>query len=144
MSESTKNYQEYNNLVNQKKSKQKQYNACEDRIEEYDYLLKRLKAAKETVSAQKSSFSKIKKDDKNTVKEKYKWKGSNYNKFKSKGSSMMDENDTYYNKSIDYVLDSLNNEITRIENLKMDEYGLLGKLGSAINSLANKIENFFN
>ena len=135
---------EYNRLVNQKKSKQRQYNQCAARIEENEYLLRRLKPVRDTVAAQKKEFKQIKKEDKNTVKEKYSWEGKNYNDFKSKGNSMMDENEYYYKYSIDYVLDSLNNEITRIENNIMKEYGLLGSLGASINSLTNKIANFFN
>ena len=140
----TKDKNEYNRLVKEKISKQNQYNSCKARIEENEYLLKRLRSVKETVAEQKKAFKQIKKDDKNTIKDKYSWKGSNYNDFKSKGADLLDEDERYYKHSIDYVLDSLNNEITRIENEILKEYGLLGRLGSAINSLTNKIVNFFN
>lgn len=139
-----KNQQEYNDLVREKRTTQSQYNACESRIENCDYLLRRLRSVKEVITQEKRNFAAVITKDNRTVKEKYDFKGSNYDSFISKSSSMQLENTSYHKDSIDYVLDSLNNEITRIENQRLDEYGLLGKLGSALNSLANKIENFFN
>lgn len=136
--------EEYNSLVNQKESKQRQYNATQDRIEECDYLLRRLKKAKETLSSQKSTFRKIKRADQDLVDKGYDWTGSTHSAFLSKGGSMEQEDEYYLGHSLDYVLDSLNNEITRIENKRNREYGILGELASAINWLGNKIENFFN
>lgn len=138
------NNAEYDNLVSQKSSAQSQYNACSSRIENCDYLLRRLRSAKESIVELKEAFKVNKKLDKNLHEEKHDWKGSTYSSFSSKMSSLIDVNDIYYKDSIDHILDSLNDEITRIENQRMSEYGLLGRLGSWINSLANKIENFFN
>ena len=138
------NNAEYDSLVSQKNSTQRQYNACEDRIEDYDELLRRLRAAKDSVAELKDDFKDNKKLDKKMKKEKRKWKGSTNDKFISKMETLIEGNDDYYKKSLDKVHDSLNNEITRIENLRMEEKGLLGKLGATLNSLGNKIENFFN
>ena len=138
------NNADYNSLVSQKASAQSQYNACSSRIEKCDYLLRRLQRAKESIVELKEAFKSNKKLDKNLHEEKRDWKGSTYNSFSTKMSTLIDVNDSYYKDSIDHILDSLNNEITRIENQRMSEYGLLGRLGSWINSLDNKIENFFN
>lgn len=138
------NNAEYDNLISQKSSAQSQYNACSSRIEDCDYLLRRLRLAKESIVELKKDFRGNKELDKNLHEEKHDWKGSTYNSFSSKMSTLIDTNDSYYRDSIDHVLDSLNNEITQIENQRLGECGLLGKLGSLINSLANKIENFFN
>ena len=135
---------EYNRLVADKSRAQSDYQQCENRIEDCEYLLSRLYKAKGTISGLKSSFKVIKNIDKNTGKESYDWKGSNKSTFDSYMDTLNGVNDTYYKGSLDYVLDQLNNEITRLENKKMSEYGLLGKLGSLLNSLGNKIENFFN
>lgn len=135
---------EYNSLVNQKRSAQSKYNSSKRKIENYDDLLRRLRNAKNQIAELKGSFKDIKKSDKRITDEKYKWKGSTYNDFKGKMASVNTCDENYYKNSADRVLDSLNNEITRIENLRMNEYGLLGRLGSTINSLANRIENFFN
>lgn len=135
---------EYDRLVSQKSSAQSQYNACSSRIENCDYLLRRLRPAKESIVELKEAFKNNKKADKNLYDEKHEWKGSTYDLFISKMSALIEANDIYYKNSVDYVLDSLNDEITRIENQRMKDYGLLGKLGSWINSLSNEIENFFN
>lgn len=135
---------EYDNLVAQKSNAQGSYNACQGRIDDCNYLLRRLKKAKESIADLKSDFKANKKLDKKMGDEKTTWQGSTYNNFATKMDVMSEVNEDYYKKSIDHILDSLNNEITRIENKRMEEYGLLGKLGSWINSLENKIENFFN
>ncbi len=135
---------EYDKLVSQKRSAQSRYNSCQSRIDNCNYLLRRLRKAKESISDLKKSFKDNKKLDEKLRKEKCDWEGFTYDSFKSKMSTLIDTNDDYFKGSIDKVLDSLNNEITRIENKRMSEYGLLGELGSWINSLANKIENFFN
>ena len=134
---------EYDNLVRQKDSAQSQYNACSSRIEECDYLLRRLRPAKEAIVDLKSAFKSNKKVDKKIYNDKHEWEGSTYDSFKSKMSYALETDEIYFD-SIDSVLDALNNEITRVENERMKEYGLLGEIGSWINSLANKIENFFN
>ena len=136
--------QEYDNLVSQKRNAQSQYNSCSSRIENCDYLLRRLRPAKESIEELKSSFKSNKKLDKKLLDEKRDWEGSTCNSFVSKMDAVVDDNENYYKYSIDHILDSINNEITRIENQRLQEYGLLGRLGSWINSLANKIENFFN
>lgn len=138
------NNAEYDSLISQKSSAQSQYNACSLRIENCDYLLRRLRLAKESIVELKEAFKSNKKLDKNLREERRDWKGSTNNSFSTKMSTLIDANDSYYKDSIDHILDSLNNEITRIENQRMSEYGLLGRIGSWINSLANKIENFFN
>lgn len=135
---------EYNKLVRQRKNARSQYKACNDRIENYNYLIKRLNNAKEKVAEQKRIFKTINKEDKKIYKEKYDWEGQKYNSFKIKGEVATDFNDDYYKNTLDYVLDSINNEITRLQNERMEDYGLLGRLGSKINSLGTKIENFFN
>ncbi|MBM6694901.1 DUF5082 family protein [Pseudoflavonifractor capillosus] len=135
---------EYDRLVSQKSSAQSQYNACSSRIEDCDYLLRRLRPAKESIVELKEAFKSNRNADKDLYDEKHDWKGSTYNLFNAKMSTLIEVNDIYYKDSIDHVLDSLNDEITRIENQRMREYGLLGRLGSWINNLSNEIENFFN
>lgn len=135
---------DYNKLINQKSNAQARYNSCKSRIENCDYLLSRLRPAKESIKELKFAFKKTKKADKVLCGGKYSWRGSTYDEFDLKMMDLMHTNDAYYIGSIDYVLDSINNEITRIENQRLSEYGLLGQLGSWINSLSNQIENFFN
>lgn len=136
--------QEYENLKSQQRTTQRKYIASQERIEEYDYRIRRLKNAKETVKEQKSRFKALKKDDERIIEAKRSWEGETKNTFVDKGASMIDENNYYYKYSIDYVLDALNDEITRLENKRYAEYGVLGNLASLLNTLANKIENLFN
>lgn len=140
MSENSK----YNSLIRQKSNARAQYSSCEQRIEKCEYLLNRLKSAKEQIADQKSKFKEIKKSDEKISKEKGEWQGATYNSYEKKMDSLVQSNEHYYKSHLDRILDSINDEITRIENKKMEEYGLLGKLGSWINSLSNEIENFFN
>lgn len=48
------------------------------------------------------------------IDEGYEWKGDTYDKFKSNGSYLKEDNNSYYN-SIDDVLDAVNDKITELE-----------------------------
>lgn len=106
--------------------------------------LDRLYPVKRVLAGEKSDFKTIKKDTKKYIEDDYEWLGSAYTEFLSKGEELNDECENFYKEQLDRVLDELNNEITRLENEISNKFGLLGRLGSEINSLANKIENFFN
>lgn len=136
--------EEYNELLREQEQTQSAYNSTEAKIEELEHILKRLKAAKTEISDMKRDYKDIKKSNKNIINEDYEWTGSNYDEFLAKGSSLMDEDTYYYKHVLDHVLDSLNDEITDIENKKNEQYGILGDLLSALNSIGNAIENFFN
>ena len=137
--------EEYESLKTQQKNAQDQYNQAQYRIEDNNYKISRLKKTKATLIEQKAAFKRVKDDDRKLVqKRRTGFKGREFSSFQSKGSSLICENDAFLNASLDSALDAVNNEITRLENLNYNEYGLLGQLTSVINSLANKIENFFN
>ena len=136
--------QEYNSLVSQQSAKEREYAACQARINANNYLIDRLVPVRDKVSALKGRYVQLEKTDKSTINDKYDWKGSNRTRFDKDGDSIIDENLNYRKYSLDKVLDELNNEITRLKNLNLSEYGLLGKIGAAINSLANAIRNFWN
>ena len=136
---------DYDDLVSQRNNTQAKYNACQRRINSIDAKLRRLRPVKQTLTEKKASFRTLKKEDEQTVNGKYSWKGNTYEKtFKTKGEEMVREDQSFIDGPLDLMLDSINNEITRLENERMNEFGLLGRLGSALNSLKNKIENFFN
>ena len=131
-------------LRSQKWSAEQQYGACQERIRDCEKKLESLKPAKERIAAAKDAFRDIRRQEKRELNESTDWKGSTKQDFKNRISDILDENDLYYSDTLDTALDSINDEITRLENKVMEEYGLLGRLGSWINSLANEIENFFN
>ncbi len=138
------NSAEYNRLVRQKASAQAQYKSSKANIEECEYTLRRLRAAKQSIEEIKSAYKDVKQSDERVRGMDHKWLGQTFHQFDAKLLSVVQTNDKYYSDSIDYVLDTLNNEITNLENEKMRENGILGELASWINNLTNKIENFFN
>lgn len=135
---------EYNSLCRQRDNTRNAYKNSERKIEEYDYLLGRLRPVKNTVANLKDRYKDIKRVDEKLMDSKRTWTGQQYDNFLIRGQDVEGSNNYYYNYVLDHVLDELNNEITRIENLRMKEYGILGQLGAKLNSLINAIENFFN
>ena len=135
---------EYNSLCRQRDNTRNAYKNSERKIEEYDYLLGRLRPVKNTVAGLKDRYKDIKRVDEKLMDSKRTWTGQQYDNFLIRGQDVEGSNNYYYNYVLDHVLDELNNEITRIENLRMKEYGILGQLGAKLNSLINAIENFFN
>lgn len=134
----------YNSLKSKKKNLKYQKSECENRIAENEYKIKRLKKAKKNVTELKTEYRNLKRNDNALKNRNATWKGSTLKKYKSEGEEVNTENGNYYKQGLDRVLDSLNNEITRLENENYNEKGFLGKIVSSINSLTNKIENFFN
>lgn len=118
--------------------------ASENRIAKYNAQLERLYPIKTTISTQKKNFKKICSGTDDLLDEERKWTGDNYQDFLKKGGWLSDDNVYFRDKSLDFILDSLNTKITEIENKRNNEYGVLGKLVSALNSLWNKIENYWN
>lgn len=135
---------EYDSLINQKSDLQSQYSEYQNQIENCEYLLRRLRRTKESVSEQKQLYRKLIREHNDIVGDKHEWKGNTQTTFEKKLEDITDENERYYNSSLDRILDSINDEITRIENKKMEAYGILGDIGSWINDITNEIENFFN
>ena len=136
---------EYNDLVCQRNRAEEQAQQARARLARYQERAERLKPVYRRVYALKhEDFDAIIKKDNNTVGGSYAWIGSRYDSFQKDGEHVRGENTQYRNDSLDLVLDALNDEITRYENLCMEEHGLLGRLGAKINSLINRIENYFN
>lgn len=135
---------EYEGLISRHDNARQQYNTSMRRIEEYNYTIRRLKNVKTMISDEKKAFKTLKKADEGILDAKRNWEGQTKTVFLIKGKAMTSENDYYYKKSLDRILDALNDEITMLENKRNREYGILGDLASLINSLVNEIENFFN
>lgn len=135
---------EYEGLISRRDNARGQYNASMRRIEDYNYMIRRLKNVKTMISDEKKAFKTLKKADEEILDAKRNWEGQTKTDFLTKGDAMTSENNYYYKNSLDRILDALNDEITRLENKRNREYGILGDLASLINSLANEIENFFN
>lgn len=135
---------EYDSLVSQQKQADDQAKACEKRIEDYDNRIERLKRAVANLPGMKRSFKSTRKAEKALADTGDDWKGETQSRFSQKIDTLETQNDRYYKNTLDYVHDELNNEITRLQNLRAEEWGILGKLYSVINDLGTKIANFFN
>lgn len=134
---------EYNRLVRDKSNAQSRLNSA---IRERDAIqdkIDRLKAAKRALSEEYDSFSVVRKTVKNDVQQSYEWQGAKYDLFSAYGSSLVNANNTYY-ANLDDARDEINLAISRLENQLYEQEGLMGRLRSLINSLAHRIENFFN
>ena len=137
--------EDYNALIRERDRTRSQYRSCESRIESCEYELRRLRPVKENISALKSRFKALRKDEKRLASGKTaSWKGDTRQAFLRGLEDAGWEADYYYKNTLDYALDAVNDRITALENQVMNEYGLLGRLGSALNYIGSKIENFFN
>jgi len=142
-SENEVDWGEYNNLTSQKNSAETQISEVESENRLLNDQIDRLEYAKSVVKNEKENFKSIKKIVSDIIGEGYEWKGDTYDKFKTNGSYLNDDHNNYYD-SIDFVLDSINNKITELENQIYRNDGFLGELRAWWNSLCNSIENLFN
>lgn len=134
---------EYNSLVRQKNGVQDDINRCEDTIEALSKKIEKLKIAKSFLNTAENELKKVKKSSQKTIEAKYAWMGSNYQSFSALGSTSISDNDTYWS-NVDYARDAICDELTRLENERNRQYGILGKLVSLFNSLGNEIEKLVN
>ena len=134
----------YQNLRWQKRNAEAQRDNYQRQINALQYKISRLKSVKKIIERQKNDFNSIKTTSKKIIEGEYDWYGTQYEKYKTLGQDVIWANDAYYKNVLDYTLDSLNDEITRLENEVLTTKGLMGRVFSWINSLSNQIENFFN
>ena len=135
---------EYNRLVHDKANAQSRLNSAARKRDAIQEEIARLETAKEVLTEQYESFSDVKKTVKREAQQNYEWKGINYNQFaKHYGSALIDANQTYH-ENLDDARDEINLKISELENQLYEQEGILGQLRSLINSLAHRIENFFN
>lgn len=136
--------EEYQNLLRRRNSLQSQCNSARYKIREVEQKLRRLRAAKSELSGDKAAFRRIKEKDEQVIEGKHDWKGNVYDRFKSNGEETMSENQSYYQGSLDYALDTVNIRISELENELLSQQGILGQCLSGLNYVWTRIENFFN
>lgn len=135
--------EEYDRLRDEERATK---NSLDDAYNDYERTqdkISRLKSVRRVLYECCDSFKDVKKTVKRIVRDDYDWKGVNYNLFSSYSSSLQDANDDYY-RNLDAARDSINDEITRLENETYHQEGLIGYLRALLNSLANKIQNVSN
>lgn len=137
--------EEYNRLVKRRSEMQREKEKSMETIKDINNKLDRLKPVKTVLTNQKAVFYKsVKKATKECVEDDYRWTGSTYDIFIAKGNELMTEDDSFHTNQLDRLLDELNNEITSLENEINNQFGIIGRLVSGINSLSNSIENLLN
>ncbi len=136
--------EEYDKKVKEKEEQEEEQDRLEQENEDYDEMIKRLETAKTTVTAEKNTFERIKKNTNTALESELKWTGDNYNKYVTKGGYLSAENQNYYDNSLDFVLDEINLKITDIKKLRRGNETLLEKIANVITDLATEIENWWN
>lgn len=133
----------YEQLVCEKETAERNKAEAENTKRAIENKIDRLNTVKSTLAGLYESYSGINTSVKKVVDQDYEWKGSNYDSFSNNGSLLVSASKQYY-KNIDEARDSINSEITRLENEIHKQILLIGSLVALINTLASKIENFFN
>lgn len=139
-------YSKYYGLCDDRDSLEAQSDAYQNHINTLTANLEVLKASRDTVQSVKDNVREIKNsiywipEDKITG-----WTGTNFEAVRvmSQETDFVTSYQSYIDR-IDEVLDSLNNEVTRVQNEIWEQEGLWGDIKSALNSLYNSIRNFFN
>lgn len=139
----TKDKAEYDSLCSEKASNERQEQEAINYKTSLEGKVERLKAAKTKLDQYIDEFRDTRKTSNKIVNEKYDWKGQKYEQFNSHGGLLIERIDDYISK-LDDVRDDLNIMISELENDIYTQEGIIGKLRAAINSLAHRIENFFN
>ena len=134
---------EYDQLVSDKASAETQLSNAIWTREAIQEKIDQLKTAKRTLGNCYDSYSDISRAVKSDISASYEWNGSQYDRFSEFGDSLITANKTY-NDNIDEARDAINSEIARLENEIYRQDGIIGQLRAWINTLAHKIENFFN
>ena len=135
---------EYEKVSKEYSTASNQKDACEQRIADLEYDKERLQKKYDWVTGLKDAFEPEKKQTKKVPDEDHKWKGSTYTDFVDKVDWVISENENYYKDSLDYAHDQINNKLTEIENKLLEEKGLLGRLCAKVNTLWNKLQNWWN
>lgn len=134
----------YDSLSRQRDNKYDEKRSCECRIKNIEEDLRRLRAAKNVVSDVKGDVSALANKTRSGFNDLANWKGIEYSWAKGYGTDQIYNDTIKYRNDADRVLDRICDEITRLENERHKNEGLLGSIVNAINDLGNAIEKLFN
>lgn len=143
MSDDKQKQAEYSSLKRSKAAKQTQYNNAITFNSQIDEKIRRLKNAYSKMGQKKESYRQTKRQEKKTIDDDYRWKGNNQAIIISQDGGKLKSADEKYYKELDSIQDEINDEITRLRNMKYSDT-FLGNLRKQINNLGTKIRNFFN
>ncbi len=139
---------EYDGLCSQKSQNDKDQASVQAKIDDLDSKINLMQKAYDNLDAAKEGL----KDVRSAIKKMpgvydNTWKGKVaeeeiYATCKKDGSLYTSY--TSYIDSIDEIQDALNLKLTALENERLEQKGILGKLAAIGNSLWTRIQNFFN
>lgn len=140
--------EEYQSLCNEKSSKEAQASTVQSEINNLDDQIDAMQAAYDKIDEAKESIKDIRKYLRN-LPDDYddSWKGQfadGIYKDCKKDGIRIDFYYTRYIEVIDEIQDALNLKLTELENERLRQETILGDLWAAINSLATRIQNWFN
>ena len=135
--------EEYERLIDEQRTAQDDLDNVNNEYIRTQDQLERLKNVRRMLYDYCDSFRDVKKDVRRVLRDNYDWTGENFNRFSNYSSFLRDENENYY-RNLDDARDAINNEITRLENDMYRQEGLIGYFRALLNTIANKIQNFFN
>lgn len=125
-------------------SAESQIDGCNAYIEQLQEKIERLKKVKPAVSEIKSEVYSREMEVHQGIMAQICWVGENKRGYDAIAEQQLFPSYKAYYDGVDEILDSINDEITRMENEIYEQQGIIGKLRSWINSLWNELCNFFN
>ena len=138
---------ERNAAIKEKAGYERQKKNHQATYDKNDAKIKRLRSAKKELKAIKTRLEERAKKQKNTAEDGdtyYEWSGKKFQDAYDMFAVTTPEEYEYYIKRVDIVLDAIVDAETTLENENLRLYGIIGQLGSWINSLASKIEKLWN
>lgn len=139
-------YSEYNSLCDSRESLEAQSDAYQNHINTLTANLEVLTASRDTLQSVKNNVCEIKNGiywtPDNTL---VGWTGTKFEsvRVRSQETDFITSYQSYIDR-LDETLDSLNNEVTRVQNEIWEQEGFWGDVKSTLNNIYNSIRNFFN
>lgn len=114
-------------------------------IERLEEKIERLKSARDAVRIKKEEIGMTNGslEGNNMALTHFMWCGSNREAYDREVIDVLKEGDAF-KKDVDNLQDTLNDEITRLENERYEHEGIIGQLKMVLNNLSNWLANLLN
>ena len=122
-----------------------EFDSLKTKMQETEKKIKRLKKSRIAVMELKKEFKeKVKRPSEDCRDKTDRWEGSTFDSFRKKEDKAIAKEKDYYKYALDFANDSINDEITRLQRERSENFGVLGKINSNILAIKNEIENVIN
>jgi len=125
-------------------SAESQIDGCNAYIAELQEKIARLQEVKPIVSGVKNKLRNAETELNGKIAMQEKWRGDTKLSYDEAAYDKIFVPYERYYDEVDDILDSINDEITRMENEIYEQQGIIGKLRAWCNSLWNELANLFN